>query len=232
MERCHVIGVFTLTRDRLAYTKVCFESLRARAGMRFLHCVVDNGSTDGTKQWLRSQYRPHLFLDLPRNVGISRGCNMAVQTLLRFPNLDFIVKFDNDCLVCTDQILTRIVHTADLLRSRFPYFALSPRVAGIVNQPKRLQTCHLGGARFGCTSIVGGLFHCVPADLYAAYRYPENLPPASGQDDHLCGWILKNGGICGYLEDLNVQHFETTAKQAIRYPWYFRRKHLEESGLR
>jgi glycosyltransferase involved in cell wall biosynthesis len=223
-----MVGVFTLTRDRLAYTRACFHSLRAKSGRSFLHCVVDNGSTDGTKQWLRSQYRPHMFLDLPQNVGISKGCNLALQAIRQFWDVDLIVKFDNDCLVQTDRVLTRILASVNVVRRFFPLFVLSPRVTGIIHQPKRLKTLHIENVRVGCTSIVGGLFHSVPAYLYSAYRYPETLPPARGQDEHFCAWVLKSGGICGYLEDLEVEHIESTAVQARRYPRYFHRKHLEE----
>jgi hypothetical protein len=112
-----------------------------------------------------------------------------------------------------------------------PCFVCSPRVEGIVNQPTRTGEIRLGGLRFGRTSIVGGLFQCVPAHVYASYKYPENLPLASGQDDHFCSWIKHNGGQCGYLEDLRVQHLESTAGQARRYPEYFVRKHLEEKWI-
>jgi GT2 family glycosyltransferase len=78
------IAVFTLTRDRLGYTKLSFESLRRKAGVPFLHCVIDNGSTDGTKQWLRLKYRPQLLVDLPRNVGISMGCNLALRAIRQY----------------------------------------------------------------------------------------------------------------------------------------------------
>jgi glycosyltransferase involved in cell wall biosynthesis len=222
------ITVFTLTRDRRDYTRICFDSLRANAGFPFAHYVVDNGSTDGTKRWLRNSYKPDLLVDLPSNVGISRACNLALQIICRFGQSDLVVKFDNDCLVRTAHILKRIQGVYDSGSTFLRPLVLSPRVSGIVNQPKRLQLGRVGGLRVGWTSIIGGLFHCVPAYLYTSYRYPENLPLASGQDDHFCAWMRRRGVACGYLEDLEVEHFETTPGQAARYPDYFARKHRDE----
>ena len=109
-------------------------------------------------------------------------------------------------------------------------FILSPRVEGINRQPKRVARTILGGRDIGITSIVGGLFHVVPAQVYRMYRYPEELPKAWGQDDHFCHWANSNGIKTGYVEGLVVNHYETTNGQAERYPEYFKRKQKEEKS--
>jgi len=49
------IAIYTLTRDRLQYTQDCFSSLWQNAGMPFDHYIVDNGSEDGTVEWLMQE---------------------------------------------------------------------------------------------------------------------------------------------------------------------------------
>ena len=51
-----MFAVLTLCRDRLAYTQHCFETLRDNAGCDFDHFVLDQGSMDGTDEWLEQQF--------------------------------------------------------------------------------------------------------------------------------------------------------------------------------
>lgn len=226
------IACFSLTRDRLAYTQACFASLRENAGMPFDHYVFDNGSTDGTVQWLDSEYRPFAgSYYAMQNHGISVASNFIVRQILQC-DYSLIIKADNDCFVRTPNILPQIVEVATAAGENW---ILSPRVSGINRQPQRHRTVIIAGHPVGVTPIVGGLFHVLPADVYRRYMdaggYPENLPLAKGQDDHLCHWFkTTQRGQCGYIEDLEVEHYEGTDAQARRYPEYFERKWKEETA--
>lgn len=229
------IAVYSLTRDRLDYSKICFASLQEKAGVEFDHYVLDNNSTDGTKDWLLNQYnynhdKSYLNYYADSNLGISKASNKLLDIIFKSDkNYDLICKVDNDALIISDNILGQI---SEIYRDMLPYsckFVLSPRVEGIVNQPRRIRDFNISGRRIGQVGIVGGLFHCVPAEVYKEYRYPENLPLAKGQDDHFCDWFNKRGGAIGYIEGLIVEHYEGTNKQAERYPDYFKRKFEEEN---
>jgi GT2 family glycosyltransferase len=68
----------TLTRERLDYTKHCFRSLKENAGCVYDHYVLDQGSTDGTPEWLLSD--PLLdVLAVDENIGCCRGWNALVE---------------------------------------------------------------------------------------------------------------------------------------------------------
>ena len=231
------IAIYTLTRDRLAYTKHCFQRLYCLAGYAFDHFVLDNGSTDGTAEWLQTELPGKnsrgLFevTCLPENVGISRGSNMMLDKILGRGDYDLVIKMDNDCEVETPDLLKDVVKVFDLLNRVKKRMVLSPRVVGINRQPHRGGTIYVGGWKVGLTGIVGGLFHIVQADVYREYRYPEVLPKAWGQDDDFCEWLrIKEIGK-GYIEGLVVNHYETTAGQAARFPEYFERKWKEEKFL-
>lgn len=226
------IAIFSLCRDRLLYTQACFESLRRNAGMPFDHYVFDNGSTDGTVQWLDSEYKPFPgSYYAMQNHGISVASNFIVRQILQ-GDYNLIIKADNDAFIRTSNILPQIV---DVARAAGENWILSPRVEGINRQPRRHRNVEIAGHPVGVTPIVGGLFHVVPTAVYQRYMeqggYPENLPLAKGQDDHLCHWFhTTQNGHCGYIEDLVVEHYETTDGQARRYPEYFTRKFAEEKG--
>jgi len=226
------IAWFSLCRDRLQYTKDCFASLWENAGMPFDHYVFDNGSDDGTKEWLtenadRWKWRGWSAI----NRGISSGSNLCLDAILR-QDYDLVAKFDNDCFVRTPNILPQI---CDVMREAGENWILSPRVEGINKQPKRARNVEIAGHPVGVTAIVGGLFHIVPAAVYRRYMeqggFPETLPKAHGQDDHFCHWFkTTQRGNCGYIEDLVVSHHETTDGQAKRFPEYFTRKWIEEKA--
>jgi len=220
------IAIYTLTRERLEYTKDCFQSLKEKAGHPYDHYVVDNGSKDGTVEWLKENDFKKVIYN-PENVGISKGSNQALEEIFK-ENYDLIIKMDNDCFIETDGILREIVKIYSSLGQFSPQYVLSPYVNGINNQPTRGGKDGIATYTIGLTAIVGGLFHIVPSLVYSKYRYDEKLPLAKYQDDFFCKWVKENGGRVGYIEELKVQHYEGTDNQAKRFPLYFERKWKEE----
>lgn len=227
------VSVYTLTRDRLEFTKHSFASLREKAGAPYEHLVIDNGSEDGTQDWLRSEYGniPGVTLIFnDTNRGISVGSNQALDWIAARGGRDYIIKMDNDCEVVTSGMLPHLARVMGDRGEFGAYMALSPRVEGIVNQPVRAAVLGRGNLTLGITNIIGGLFHVVPWDVYRHYRYPEMLPKAAGQDDHFCQWLSQRGVLVGYIEDLVVRHYLTTDGQAAKFPEYFKRKWQEEKA--
>lgn len=237
------VAIYSLTRDRLAFTKVCFSSLQDKAGYPFDHYVIDNGSEDGTVEWLCGEYsedvqrradagdgRTLTILLQPFNLGISRGSNIALDCIFRKP-YDLIAKMDNDCFVVTSDILRHLVGCFEDNKIWAAQMALSPHVLGIVNQPTRIREHGRNGIAIGETGMIGGLFHILPAKVYEGFRYPEDLPLAWGQDDALCAWLNMCGVIIGYVEPVIVEHYLTTAGQAEMFPEYFTRKRCEEQDV-
>lgn len=233
------IAIFSITRDRLAYTKECFASLHANAGHDFAHYIIDNGSHDGTVEWLANEYRPHYLGIFDQNRGISVASNNALEEIFsaerfglskRLSKPDLIIKMDNDCLVTTPGLLAKItaIYEGNEEASRY---VLSPRVTGIVNQPKRVRHHVLAGHTIGITAIVGGLFHIVPAAIYREFMadggYDEKLPRGWGQDDQICDWLARKSYAKGYIEDLTVEHYLGTDGQHKDDSAFFHRKWKE-----
>lgn len=220
------ITVYTLTRDRLELTSTCLSSLHAKAGRPFKHIVLDNGSEDGTQDWLvNSRDRFESLFLLKENIGIARACNLLKAHILGAkPGL--IIKMDNDCEVVSDGILASIASLYGQLVPPFP--VLSPHVSGIRTLVPRSHHTEVGGFRIGWTQIVGGLFHIVPVAVYQEYTYDESLPKARGNDGHFCKWLRDRGISIGYIEDLHVNHYQTTDGQERLFPEYFKRKKIEE----
>ncbi|NOY77249.1 MAG: glycosyltransferase [Calditrichaeota bacterium] len=105
-------SIVLLTYNGLEYTQKCIESIRKHTHVPYELIVVDNGSTDGMVNYLKSQKDVHLIQN-KKNRGFAAGNNQGI----RASKGDFIVLLNNDTVV-TDGWLRR------LLRG----FHLSPKV--------------------------------------------------------------------------------------------------------
>lgn len=214
------VAVLTLTRDRLGYTRHCFERLTELSGVPYDHYVLDQGSEDGTPDWLMRQSFRHVSL-LPRNLGIVAGVNYLL-THVPVHQYDVIVKVDNDCELTQQNTLRDVcqlvMEAGDAL--------LSPRILGLRNPPAATGEFTVAGETILDIPQIGGIFLAVPASIYTeGFRYDESNP--AEDDVQLCWWWRGQGGRCGYVKRLEVWHYETTDGQWKRHPEYFRRRVLE-----
>ena len=215
------VAVLTLTRDRLAYTKHCFAKLAENAGRGYDHYVLDQASTDGTREWLEHQPDLEVCL-LPENIGISRGLNMILDEMLNPVDYDVIVKIDNDCeLVDQDTLrdVCMLAYDADCV--------LSPRILGLQNTPKPIRELRIRDEIILDIPQIGGIFQAVPAHIYDDFRYSEQNPPWGMDDVEICAHIRRQGGTCGYVKRLEAWHYLGTDGQRQDDPDYFERKDSE-----
>jgi len=215
------IAVLTLTRDRLAYTTHCFETLRARSGCEFDWYVVDQGSTDGTREWLEEQDDITSVL-LDDNIGICRGLNLLLDTTVDQCDYDVLVRFDNDCEVVTPDTLRTVAHVA------WRHDAIvAPRVHGLNQPPATIRTIQVGDHRLDETQILGGIFMAIPVGVFLlGFRYDERNPAWTG-DEAVVPWWRHRNGKAGYLRGFEVNHYLTTDGQRRDLPGYFERKDRE-----
>jgi GT2 family glycosyltransferase len=87
------VSVIIVNWNGMDYLKYCLDSLRAQTFPDFEVIVVDNGSTDGSVQCLRENYRGWVrVLPNPRNEGFSGGNNRGI----RAASGKYIVLLNND----------------------------------------------------------------------------------------------------------------------------------------
>lgn len=217
------VAVLTLTRDRLDYTKRTFAALKEFAGCDYDHYVLDNGSDDGTQEWLESQDDLNVTL-LPSNIGVARARNMLLD-VADPTEYDVIVQLDNDCEL-TQPNTVRDLAAAVLAGNCI----LSPRILGLQNPPQPRRELRAGDEIILDIQQIGGIMLSAPAWVFDEYRYPESLPIWGLDDSHICAWFRAQGGTCGYVKRLEVWHMDGTDGQMQAYPEYFRRKADEYAG--
>lgn len=221
------VAILSLTRDRLWSTKHCFETLRDLAGCPFDHFVLDNGSQDGTVEWLLEHGNCHVSAT-GTNMGISRGMNELLDLVVPM-GYDVIVKVDNDLELLVPDTLRVCAEIAWA-----GAYITSPHIQGLNSPPSierriDLQQIIGGGAmyRIGIPNLLGGIFMAAPATLYETYRHdPAN--PVWGLDDAkiVDHWRALGNEVC-YLLDYPASHYLTTEGQAARDPQWYERKMAE-----
>ena len=77
----------------LSFMEPCFESLKEQTVKDFKVLVVDNGSTDGSVEWLKEHRVPSIFLK--ENTGFSG----AVNTGIRAADTPYVLLLNNDTRV-------------------------------------------------------------------------------------------------------------------------------------
>ena len=74
------VTIVIVTWDAIDLLPGCLESLRAQEwrGQRPLLVVVDNASTDGTRDWLAAHAPDVQVVTAPRNLGFAGGANLGI----------------------------------------------------------------------------------------------------------------------------------------------------------
>lgn len=215
------VCVLSLTRDRLAYTQHTFPMLQRNAGCDYTHVVLDQGSTDGTPEWLEETFPADQLHFANTNLGICPALNLLLDEYVDPADYDVIVRFDNDCEVTMPGTLAAVCQVVN----EHDDVILAPKVMGLRNPPASPGTFELGEHVVDETSILGGVFMAIPSAVFTnGFRYDEGSP-AWGGDEYVTSWLRERGGRCGYLRPWEVWH--RTDQHWADHPAYFARKIAE-----
>jgi GT2 family glycosyltransferase len=150
-EMVESVDFCILSYNRLEDLKACLAAAEhARTGPEDRLIVVDNGSTDGTREFLRNYVHEHPFCTFvanTENLGVAAGRNVAY----RLSTGEIIISLDDDSAPAAD-IVTR---TREAFR-RFPnagvvaYRVVHPRRRRVQNEcgPKTIEVACFHGAGY------------------------------------------------------------------------------------
>jgi GT2 family glycosyltransferase len=77
----------------------------------FKVAVIDNGSTDGTEDFIRNNYPNVVFMRSEKNLGYSGGMNIGLAYAFEQNNYDYVLITNND-VIADKQIIAALVETA------------------------------------------------------------------------------------------------------------------------
>ncbi len=174
-----------LTYNALAYTQRCLVSLDLHTNEPWRAVILDNGSVDGTRDWLRALDDPRIAIELGvENRGVAGGRNRLLDLIGdRVPDDGFIVFIDND-----------LEFFAGWLEPFRALFARDPRVGmasangyEFVVTGSRRELLSYPGLVPMPVDVVSGGFACFvrPAVFREIGYYDEQLNPFWHEDDDI-----------------------------------------------
>lgn len=109
LDRPAHVWMVMLTWNAIDYTRACLDSLfrHTRTTVPWTLCVIDNGSRDGTVEFLRGQ--PVELIANPANVGFTRGVNLGIRAAP--PDADVLL-LNNDLEFRQPDWLDRLIDAA------------------------------------------------------------------------------------------------------------------------
>lgn len=189
------VAAITITYNRLDLTKKTVESFQSKTKVDF-HLFVDNGSTDGTVEYLKDFN--HILLD--KNYGIAYAFREAVRQLKGY---DFILKLDNDIETVTPDIINLMLAFYHLSGMNYVCSPVDLNLDPAFTPPS-LGYKLVNGYNIQLTAHTGGAFQLIPYSicqrLCAEYRHLR-------AGDAMIGRYYRNHQYKpAYLMDLEMRH--------------------------
>ncbi len=110
-DLCPLVYVLLLNWNDAENTLACLQSIAELDYPRFRPLVVDNGSTDGSDQMIRSRYPEVEFIANERNLGFAGGANVGLEYARR-QGADYVLFINNDT-VLDRMLLKELVQVAE-----------------------------------------------------------------------------------------------------------------------
>ncbi len=214
MEAGHKTSIVILSYHTLAYTRLCIESIRTYTEPgTYEIIVVDNGSQDGSVEYLKQQEDVHGIFNA-ENQGFPRGCNQGMQ----------IAKGDEILLLNSDTVVT--AHWLGQLRAGL-YSAEDVGAVGCVtnycSNGQQIEVPYHSVEEM--QAFAAGYNHTDPSQweerttlvgyclLFRREVYQkiggldERFNPGNFEDDDYCVRIWQAGYRCLLLKDTFIHHF-------------------------
>lgn len=195
-----MIDIVLVTYNRLPFTKKTIEHLIVRTKTPFQLIVVDNGSRDGTQDYINSLMptgKIKRFIPLPENLGLQRAKNMGFE----YVRSDYFVDTDNDCL-CPNLDPDWLARLLSLMEDRpdFAAIALRPQILVGVgpifkDAPEVVQN-----------NVVGGSLRLMRRELVAGAGGWDDAFENRREEWDICGKFRKAGYKVGYTRDIFTYH--------------------------
>ena len=199
------VAIYTLTRDRLKYTKRMIKQLK-NCGVEYDHFILDNGSKDGTMKYFKKHIDEFkIVVGVEKNMGLWFGIQHVLDFTHTFKGYDYVLKLDNDMELPQDNWLKDLIKVYE----KSDFDVLSPFVEGVCDGKggvERADYKHvpnvfgMRGVTLGYVPHVGGACLLSTPDMYYE-TLPTDKFMATGWDTWFC-----EGLRCAVVEDIHVKH--------------------------
>lgn len=98
------VAVIVLTHNNLADTIECLDSVRESVYSKFDVLLVDNHSTDGSIEKIKSSYPDVHYQENSTNLGVAGGRNSGWRYVHKHFSADYLLFLDNDTVIMPDTL--------------------------------------------------------------------------------------------------------------------------------
>jgi len=212
-------SIIILTYNNLNYNRICLESIRKyTTADTYEIIIVDNNSTDGTREWLKEQTDIKLILN-DENVGFPKGCNLGID----------IAEKDNDILFLNNDTKTtprwldnlkiclysdeKIGATASITNNCSNYQAVSVPYKDIENMIDFADKNNVSAPKkWEQKSRLIGFCMLIKREIINKIgTFDERFTPGNFEDDDLCMRIIEAGYKLMVCNDSFIHHFGSTS---------------------
>lgn len=200
------VAIYTMTMNRLEFTKQMYEAMNKTADYPFDWFVLDQGSTDGTVEYLKDKC---ILIKEKNNIGIAKGWNKLISRIRSEDKYDIAIKIDNDAKMLTQGWLKEMVDVFE----RNKMLVLSPYVEGLEDSPGGVMRQRPDGQSpyilindkvMGMVPNLGGIVFACYLNMFDGFTFPEELQ--GNKDYYLSQYARSIGYNLLYMEELRVFH--------------------------
>ncbi len=207
--------IIILCWNNLEYTKQAIASIQTSTWLDYILVPVDNGSTDGTPEYLRNLAEIHAWIKpvfLKYNTGFAGGINAGLATV----TTEFIAILNNDVVMTSGWMERMLVHFY-----QFPSLGLigpmACNVSGVQNIPfsssldaldpfARMIFAKNAGTVMATQRIVGFAWVMRQEVLHTVGGLHLDFGKGNYEDDDYCIRVLNAGYQIGVARDVFIYH--------------------------
>jgi glycosyltransferase involved in cell wall biosynthesis len=202
------MSIIVLNWNRLHYTKQTVESIMKKTSMPHELIFVDNGSVDGTREYLKDMENKtnadkviYVFND--KNLGVAGGRNSG----LVHASGDYLVTIDDDILVPDKW---------DLLMAKACDKIPQLGITGVNVEPIKFPVQDINGARVRPKAgNLGGACLCLPKRVFKRVGYYNYFSTYGHEDAAMYYRLVHLGLMSAYIEPKGI-HLDKDADKAYR----------------
>lgn len=90
------VAILILNWNGIRDTLETLESIQRLQYSNFEVVLVDNGSTDGSREAIATAFPTVRLITPPANLGVAGGRNLGLEAILQQPDVDYVLFLDND----------------------------------------------------------------------------------------------------------------------------------------
>ncbi|CAN5395371.1 glycosyltransferase family 2 protein [soil metagenome] len=203
MKEYPLVGIVIVNFNGREFMADCIESIKAQDYSNQLPVLVDNASTDGTREWIAALPSDFEKVLLDENTGVTGGNNAGILRCLEL-GCDEIFVLNNDTVLLPDAV-------SKLVAARSPSKMLTPRTYSI-DEPPKVNTY------FGDFDFIRGISL---QRFFGEADSARTEKPSEGTMASLCALMFPASMIAdvGLMDDLYFMYFDDVdfVARAVRH---------------